>query len=68
VKEIDEAGVDFALSTGKKFYANLQTLSVNTNGELVYGSDGYVDEEFTAAEKAEIAAYMIQKWREWGAQ
>jgi hypothetical protein len=67
----------FELSSGKRFYAHAGLLSVRAaDASLFYGYDGYVEYvpegekpgegDLTPEERAEIAEYMMELWREWG--
>ncbi len=73
----------FVLSTGRTFYANRLILGLAPDGDVVYeGYDGIVEATrarddwenegaeppFTPAERREIAEYMIERWRAWGAR
>lgn len=66
-------GDHYVLSTGRRFYAYADRLSLDGNGTLAYGYDGRIYEDpemtdeapFTAAERKEIAEEMIARWRKW---
>lgn len=58
---------DFELSNGRRFYANMHTIGL-CDGDLVYGSDGCINDDFTNAERAEIADYMIEQWQQYRAK
>jgi hypothetical protein len=63
----DEIDGELMLSSGKRLYCNLETISLNSKNELVYGSDGYMEaDDLTAQERSEIARYCIAKWKKWG--
>ncbi len=57
--------------TGREIYAFAETLGLIEDGDglrVVYGYDGYAEfdeENLTAAERAEIANYMIARWTAW---
>jgi len=57
--------------TGREIYAFAETFGLVKDGEgrvrASYGYDGYVEfeETLTAAERAEIADYMIARWMAW---
>jgi hypothetical protein len=60
------------LSTGRHIYGNgLDLLSPRPDGSLSHGYDGTFYEAeadggaLTAAERREIAEYMIARWSEW---
>lgn len=54
------------LSTGKRVYCFGGTMCPTGDGGLRYGADGHVvSAEFTSAERREIAAYFIARWRRW---
>lgn len=63
----DERTHEIELSNGRRFYAFDGILSVDENAGrgISYGSDGTVDEDFTAAERAEIADEQIRRWMTW---
>ena len=63
----------YELSTGRRFTANRGIIGLNADNDLTEGYDGgiYVggnpwdepDETWSAAEKAELADYMIARWQ-----
>lgn len=60
----------FVLSTGRVFYAFSLGLSLGPEDSPLtfrYGSDGGQDvEDWTAAERQELAEYMSDLWLKWG--
>ena len=72
----------YTLSSGRSFYANRGILGLAPEREeftnrltISEGYDGgvgmdcgYSKEKFTAEERAEVALWMINLWREWGEQ
>ncbi len=73
----DDADDHYTLSTGRKFYANNGILGLGPELDdlLSEGYDGTVWEDderrdpdyktFTKAERREIAAAMIDRWKRW---
>jgi hypothetical protein len=58
---------EVVLSTGKRFYAWSGALYPGGDGQLTYGADGGTDaEQFTQAERDEIATELIRRWELWG--
>ncbi len=64
----------FELSTGRRFYANGGCLGMSDSGDQTchrfpgfnYGGDGGVDcDDWTQAERIEVADYMIAAWQKW---
>jgi hypothetical protein len=65
----------YTLDTGRNLRANQGLLCPTDEGLLAEGYDGTVDAGWgeddcdepalTAAERTEIAAYMIRRWQEW---
>ena len=59
---------EYELSTGKRFYAHGATLGMDENVDAVSeGHDGGVGnkEDFTLAERREMADVMIARWQQW---
>lgn len=66
----DEESDEWVLSAGRRLSANCGFLSVNDYGELASGYDELIacregGEDFTAAERREIAEHQIALWRRW---
>jgi hypothetical protein len=53
---------DLVLDSGKRLYCNLDTVGLNASNQLVYGSDGSMQDELTKDERYDIALHMIRKW------
>lgn len=50
-------------STGKSIYAHAGIIGMSTEGETYYGYDGGLDDgQLTAAERRELAMYMVRRW------
>ena len=63
----DEDTDELILRSGRRIYANCGILGINPVGQISGGYDeGLNGEEFSEAERNEIASYMIGLWREWG--
>lgn len=63
---------EVVLSTGTRFYAYGNILGLDPDLHLSYGYDGNVvvdsvehGPNFTASEREEIAAEMVERWRRW---
>lgn len=64
----DEGHEGFYLSTGRTFHARGHTLGMDPQGGISEGWDrglGDMAEDFTPAERLEIAHYMIDCWLRW---
>ena len=63
----------YELSTGRRFSANRGIIGLNADNDLTEGYDSGIyiggnpwdepDETWSAAEKAELADYMIARWQ-----
>ena len=65
-----EADSEYKLRSGKRVYANNGILGLGHSAipdEVSEGYDGEVGtrDDFTDAERREMAAYMIARWRAW---
>ena len=61
-----DAGDHITLPSGRKFYANNLIVGIDDQGRISEGYDGGVsDDEFTAAERIELADLMIERWTEY---
>ena len=58
----------FRLDSGRAICVDCGILGIDSNGVLCEGYSGFVEnaERFTPDERAEIAAYMVNLWIEWG--
>ncbi len=57
---------DYKLSTGKLVLVNCSILGINPNLELYEGYDGGIcEEQYTLAEKMEIAEYALALWQKY---
>ena len=70
------------LSTGRELHANCGIVGISLTGEgpdgaeVFDGYDGFLDKydgegnlsttAFTAAERRELAALMVERWHQWG--
>lgn len=64
----DEKSSEIVLSSGRRFYAFGDALSISSGEyDLVhYGSDGgEIASNWTPAERREVADEMIRRWTEW---
>lgn len=61
-------GNECRLSTGKEFFAYGHILGIGPDGEIYTGYDETLFKNFTPAERAEVAAVMIERWRRWATE
>lgn len=69
-------GLGYVLSTGRVFYANLGIIGINPTLEVSEGYDGGFsvdgdwegEDKWTAAERAELADFMIDLWQRFKGQ
>lgn len=56
------------LKSGRCLYANLGVLGIGPDAsQITEGYDGTIgNDDLSAEEKAEIAAEMIRRWKQWG--
>lgn len=60
---------EYTLSSGRAFYAHKGILGLSPSGEMFEGYDGSVfDDPFTADERREVAALMIELWKTWAGE
>jgi hypothetical protein len=63
--KIGDDGV--SLSSGANFYANIGIIGISPEGKVYEGYDGGVEtENFTAAQRQELALFMIDQWKRFG--
>ena len=55
---------EYELTTGRQFYSNNGIIGLSPDLILSEGLDGSISDQFTSAEKVEIADFMIGKWIE----
>lgn len=80
---MERTGEGYRLSTGREFPANQGILGLAPGGTLTDGYDSIVEYDpppdwwddpespharFSAAERREIADYMISAWQQWAAE
>lgn len=65
----DEKNQEYIFNSGRKVYANHGIIGLGLDDDVSEGYDGSFGPSylFTAAERREIAAYMIERWRRWSA-
>ena len=57
---------ELVFSTGKRIYAHLGIIGIDSELIISEGYDGGIDDdEFTASERAELADYAIELWRQY---
>jgi hypothetical protein len=70
VEGTERADIDdhITLPGGRKFYANRLIVGIDAEGNTFEGYDGGVSsDEWTEAERRELAELMIERWRKFGA-
>lgn len=64
--KFDESEDELVLRSGRRVYANCGILGLDPTGKAFTGYDSHLGEDFSEAERNEIASYMIALWCEWG--